>query len=284
MHEPDTTHTAQDAAAALSKVSSTLRIPLAARALGDVMFPRLAVGDAHAAAALAGLGDDGRAWVRDRMVVWGILKRTRLLREAVAGFLAREPDARVVNLGCGLAQYFQWLDNGTASMTDADLPEVLEVRRRLVPRLGPRHTVMPVDLTSSGWWDALALPRERGGRPVCLMTEGVLMYLSPAQVRAVLAAFGERAPAGSVFVFDAMCWLAKGQAHWLAPLRRTGAQFAWGPRSPAEILHAHRRLRLDALQSIFADYGAPYSLVEPMFRAWWGVPFYGVYVLAAAPG
>lgn len=48
-----------DAAASLPAVPSTLRIPLAARALGDALFPAVAVGDAQAARLLAALGDDG---------------------------------------------------------------------------------------------------------------------------------------------------------------------------------------------------------------------------------
>ncbi|GAA5235477.1 class I SAM-dependent methyltransferase [Verticiella sediminum] len=260
----------------LSAVPSTLRIPLAARALGARIFPRLSVADRYAAQALAGMGDDGRAWVRDRIMVYGILKRTHAFRATAQAFLAQRPDALVVNLGCGLSQYFQWLDNGRARMLDADLPEVLAIRRRLLPVLNARHRMAEVDLTAPDWWQALGLA-EGGGDALCLFLEGVLMYLQPAQVSAVLAAFGEYAPDGSILVFDAMCWLSTGHAHWLASMRRTGAEFTWGPRRQADVTAAHARLRLDDVASLLADYGPPYSVVEPMFRAWYEVPFYGVY-------
>ncbi|WP_339139243.1 hypothetical protein [Kerstersia gyiorum] len=44
----------------LSAVPSTLRIPLAARALGGTLFPQMAVDDRYATDALAPMGDDGQ--------------------------------------------------------------------------------------------------------------------------------------------------------------------------------------------------------------------------------
>lgn len=273
-----TTQRPRYVATELSAVPSTLRIPLAVRALGDSIYPRLALMDAYAADTLAGMGDDGWAWVRDRVMVYGILKRTHLYRNAAQALLERHPNAGVVNLGCGLTQYFQWLDNGSAWMLDADLPEVLAIRRRLLPSLNTRHRMAVVDLTESNWWQALSLP-EHQGEPLCVFCEGVLMYLTPAQVATVLATFAEYAPPGSVFVFDAMCWLSAGHAHWLSTMRRTGAEFTWGPSRYADITAAHPRLKLAGVESLLADYGAPYSMMEPMFRAWYEVPFYGVYRL-----
>ena len=53
------------AADALEAIPSTLRIPLAGRALGDRMFPQMAVHDRYAAATLAAIGDDGSRWTQD---------------------------------------------------------------------------------------------------------------------------------------------------------------------------------------------------------------------------
>lgn len=179
-------------ASGLSAVPSTLRIPLAARAFGDAMFPRLAIGDASAARLLATLEDQAPPLPRDRATVYGVLARTRCFRALARDFLQAHAGGHVVNLGCGLSHYFQWLDDGRSRMTDADLPEVLAVRRALMADDEPRHEVRPLDLTAPGWWDGLGLPA-RDGPPVFLFSEGVLMYLEPAQVEAVFATFGERA-------------------------------------------------------------------------------------------
>ncbi|MFT3821331.1 MAG: class I SAM-dependent methyltransferase [Rubrivivax sp.] len=271
-------------AAGLSAVPSTLRIPLAARAFGDAMFPSMAVGDADAARVLAALGDDAAVWLRDRASVYGVLARTRRFRDLAAGFVAEHPAGPVVNLGCGLSNYFQWLDNGRLHLTDADLPEVLAIRRRLLPARGHRHLLREVDLNAADWWRCLGLPEDRGGAPVFLLAEGVFMYLEPAVAHAVLRCFGERAPAGSTLAFDAMCWLAVGRAKQHPSVRHTDAEFRWGPRRVEELAEDSPRLRLAAAHPIMEGYGWPYLLMGPAFRALLGVPFYALYELRVRDG
>lgn len=271
----------ESAADRLSAVPSTLRIPLAARALGDAMFSQVRVDDAHAANVLAALGDDGAAWIRDRASVYGILARTRRLRDLARRFLARHRDGHVVNLGCGLAHYFQWLDNGVARMTDADLPEVVAIRNRLLPARGDRHVVREVDIRSPDWWETLELPASRDDAPVFVFSEGVSMYLQPREVRDVLRRFGERAPAGSVFAFDAMCWLVVGRAQLHPAVRLTGAQFNWGVRDLRELCADGERLALASVDPVMTGYGWPFAWTEPAFQACTGVPVYAVYELHA---
>ncbi|MCA0241300.1 MAG: class I SAM-dependent methyltransferase [Proteobacteria bacterium] len=278
-------------AAGLSAVPSTLLIPLAGRAFGDAVFPELAVGDADAARVLAALGDDGALWQRDRASVYGVLARTRRFRDLAARFVAAHPAGHVVNLGCGLSNYRQWLDNGRMHMTDADLPEVLAIRRRLLPARGRRHRLCAVDLNAADWWADLGLPSAqdrhdaRAGRaghaaaPLFLFAEGVLMYLAPARARAVLRTFGQRAPAGSTFAFDAMCWLVVGHAGLHPSVRHTDAEFRWGPRTLDELCADSPRLQLAAAHPIMQGYGWPYQLMEPAFQALLGVPLYAVYEL-----
>ncbi|WP_019448453.1 class I SAM-dependent methyltransferase [Cupriavidus sp. BIS7] len=263
----------------LSAIPSTLRIPLAARALGDALFPRVAVGDIHAGRILAAIGDDGLRWIADRHSTFGVLARTRRFRALASEYLERWPDGHVANLGAGLSHYLQWLDNGQVHMTDADLPEVLTLRRRLVPDIHSRHVTRPLNLEHAGWWDALALPQTRAGQPVFLFSEGVFMYLRPETVRQILTTFGDRAPAGSVLAFDVMCWLAAGRARHHPSVSQTGAQFHWGPRKPAELVAAHPRLKLAGAHRVMEDYGLPYSILGPLSRLILGVPFYALYAL-----
>ena len=268
----------------LSAVPSTLRIPLAARASGDRMFPQVAVRDAYAAGILEQIRDDGQALPEERMTIYSILSRTRRLRGLAQEFLKRHPAARVVNMGCGLSHYFQWLDDGRCRMTDADLPEVLELRRELIPETNGRHDLRELDLTAPDWWEQLGLPESRNAPPVFLFTEGVLMYLEPAQVQAVLATFGERAPAGSMLAFDAMCWLGVGRAKQHPSVRTTGAEFRWGVRRPAELTQPHPRLQLTATYRLLEGMGLSYTLFAPMVMMFLGVSLYAVYALRASDG
>ncbi len=268
----------------LSAVPSTLRIPLAARAFGDALFPQVAVGDAHARAWLAAIGDDGARWLADRPSIYGVLARTRVLRQWALAYLAQHPAGQIVNLGCGLSHYFQWLDNGHCRLLEADLQEVVDIRRQLRVPQGPRQRLAVVDIGQPGWWDRLGLPPGRGAEALFLMCEGVLMYLQPAQVEAVLAEFGERAPPGSVFAFDALCALTVGNARLHPSIRHTGAEFAWGPASLAELTAPHGRLRLQASDPVMDGFAPLFAMAGLSFQFFTGVPFYALYALRVADG
>lgn len=266
----------------LGEIPSTLLIPLAARAFGDAMFPRFALGDALAAQAAKGLGVDLRHFLQDQASVFGVLVRTTLLRQLAQDFFARHPRACGANLGCGLAHYFQWLDNGHNHWRDADCTDVMALRNQVLPAYGARHAHARVDLRDGRWWDQLGLAKTRRHTPHVVVCEGVSMYLEPDEAHTVLRTFGDRAPAGSELLLDVMGWMGAGWAHWHPSVRHTGAQFRWGVRSMGELTAAHPRLRLLAELPVMEHYGLPYSVVWPSLRALYGVPLYGLVRLGVA--
>lgn len=260
----------------------TLRLPLAARALGDALFPDLALHDGSAPALLAQLGDDGSGWLRARDIVYSVLKRTRIIRDCVRQFLAQWPGAHVVNLGCGLSDYFQWLDNGAMRLVNADLPQVIALRRRLLRAHRRRERLVALDLRRAGWWHRLRMGSAFHAAPMLAFSEGVLVYLQRQEVAAVLAEFAEQAPAGSLFVLDAPNALALGLA-WARPtIGLSGARFNWGMHAPGDLTAPHPRLRLCASHEVMASYGWPYSVLCPATFLTTGVRLYGVYVLRVA--
>lgn len=137
-------------AVAAHATSDTLRISLAVRALGDELFPDVAVSDACARDTLARLGDDGRLWLKHLPTVYGILARTCVFRALAQGSLRAYTSGHIVNLGCGFSHYFQWLDNGQTPMTDADLPVVVALHRKLLGRSAERHSLIDLDLCLHG--------------------------------------------------------------------------------------------------------------------------------------
>ena len=260
----------------LDPVESTLLIPLAARARGERLFPHMAVHDACAAAALAGLQAEVDCFLRDELSIYGVLSRTRIIRGLAQDFFKRHPSGWGVNLGCGLSCYFQWLDRGRNHWLDADLPHVMQLRHRLLPLQGPRHHDAEVDLRQPRWWQRLGLPRGGRGAPVLLVLEGVLMYQERERVQTLLAEFAEHAPAGSELVCDLLSWLAVGAAALHPSVCHTQAQFLWGPRHLGELTQAHPRLKLRSEHAVFDGYHPASAWMCAGFRALWGVPVYGV--------
>lgn len=264
----------------LDAVPSTLVIPLAARAAGGSFFPSLACSDADAARLLRSLGVDVDAYLADRPTVLNVLWRTRHIQRAGQAFFARHPKAWGINLGCGLSNYFQWLDNGQNHWVDADLPEVIALRLALDPPCSPRLRSVALDLTHPDWWQALQLPPEAMEHPLFVVCEGVLMYLQPAQAQQVLADFASHAPAGSRLLIDTLHQCAVGRARWHSSVGRTGAEFHWGIQHPDELCSSHPRLRLAHLHSVSECYGWWGRTSDALWRPWLGAPLYGLAELA----
>lgn len=266
------------AAAQLDDVPSTLLIPLTARAFGDAMFPAYAAHDAFAADLVRHMD----AWrkvghfLNDRPSVFGVLARTQLFRRLAEAFFRRHPTGWGVNLGCGLSNYFQWLNQKTNRWLDADMPQVMALRRRLLPLAGTHHQHAELDLCVPGWWQRLGLPDRHSDTPVLLICEGVLMYLTASQVEHVLHEFAEYAPPGSELLCDTLSWLAVGAGAMHPSVRHTHAQFTWGPRHLRELTAPHPRLVLKSERSIMDGYDMSTAWMCSAFRTLWGVPLYGL--------
>ncbi|WP_051969247.1 class I SAM-dependent methyltransferase [Kitasatospora azatica] len=136
----------------------------------------------------------------------------------VADFLAREPRGTVVCLGEGLETQYWRVDNGRAQWLSVDLPESVALRERLLPP-GPRQRYLAADVTELGWTEEV--DRNRG---VLLTAQGLLMYLQPAQVRALIAGCAERFPGGSL-VLDAV-------PRWFGRMTRNGSMRTHGYQAP----------------------------------------------------
>jgi len=266
-------------AASLPAVPSTLLIPLAARAHGDRYFPWLACRDTVARSLLERLGVDADAWLDDQFTVLNVLWRTRAIRDAGRAFFAAHPRGTGASLGCGLSHHFQWLDTGANHWLDADLPEVMALRARLLPPCCPRVRHAVADIARPGWWRRLRLPTAGHAEPVFIVCEGVLMYLEPAQVQAVLCEFARSAPPGSRMVLDVLTRWAVGRAGSHPSVGPTGAQFRWGVERMAELARAHPRLALLREQSASECYGWPGLALETLWRPWLGAPLYGLATL-----
>ncbi|MFF8912659.1 class I SAM-dependent methyltransferase [Streptomyces sp. NPDC015032] len=132
--------------------------------------------------------------------------RSRCFDLAVQRYLADRPQATVVALGDGLETGFWRVDNGRLNWLSVELPEVAELRRALLPA-SDRLRTLSRSATDLSWLDEVEDPEGRG---VAVTTQGLLMYLPPAEVRRILAACAERLP-GGVLVLDTMArWLARG--------------------------------------------------------------------------
>ena len=260
----------------LDAVSSTLLIPLVARARGPLIYPWLDPDDVQAQHVMDTLGHVIDPLLQDRAAMLTVLWRTQLMKRLGEDFFRHYPDAQGINLGAGLSDYFQWLNNGHNCWLDVDMDEVVSLRHLLLPVHSESAKDRCLDLTQPGWWQDPGLDERTGHKPMLLICEGLLMYLTPTQVRSVFKEIGNNAPEGSELVCDFMTPMGIGLTHMTPSVSATGAEFRWGAHNALEVAHLHPRLELIAQHTAAEMYGWSFCWAEMCMTPWTGGPLYGV--------
>jgi O-methyltransferase involved in polyketide biosynthesis len=125
----------------------------------------------------------------------------------VRDWLGKHPDGWVAALGEGLETQFSRVDNGRLNWLTVDLPEAMRLRDQLLPPR-PREQRFTGSALDRAWMDRL--PAAIRGEDVCIIAQGLFMYLPPAETRRLLADIARRLP-GCLLVFDSI-------PHWLSRL------------------------------------------------------------------
>ena len=181
-------------------VQETLVIPLYGRKLCTEQFPRLFRDDK--AVELIGridydfsaLASKSRSFAHRFGALEVAMRENDLMAEA-KDYLKTHPKATIVNLGCGLDQTAENCDNGLCGIVNLDLPDVIEVRNRLLPD-GGRVKNVAADLNDFSWFDKI--DAENG---VCFLAAGVFYYFKTGDIKKLFPAMAKCFPGGRL-VFD----------------------------------------------------------------------------------
>ena len=128
----------------------------------------------------------------------GCVVRGWYFDRAVWRFIETHPNPVVVNVGCGLDTRFQRIGNPKAVYYDLDLPEVIALRRELIPEQ-PDNVYIAASLLETDWMDDLR--RRHPDAEFIFIVEGVLMYFYEKQVKAFLHHVANRFVGGELW-FD----------------------------------------------------------------------------------
>lgn len=176
-----------------------------------------------------------------------VCQRAKKLDAVTREFLAQHPAGVVVQLGCGLDTRFWRVDNDRVTWYDVDMPPVTALRRQLFPE-SARYHLIDASVTDPGWMSAVAA----GGQPVLVVAEGLLMYLSEADVRQLVLRLRASFP-GCRLIADVFSRLTARAAPQHPSLKRTGAAIGWGLDDPRELESWAPGLRLLEEWSFTAD-------------------------------
>lgn len=110
------------------------------------------------------------------------LVRSKWSDSLIRAFLARHPSARILALGDGLETQFWRVDNGALDWLSIDLPEVISVRRRVLPH-HERNRLIEGSVKDLSWLEPIETTR-----PTLITAHGLFMYLERSDVVHVLQA------------------------------------------------------------------------------------------------
>jgi len=253
----------------LSGVAETLLITLYIRAM-ESQRPDALIKDERAEALVRQLDQESLrktlALTDDFSRVAVILKGREFDRFA-QDFLARHPEAVVVHIGCGLDTRFERVDNGRVEWYDLDLPDVIELRRKLVGGEGARHHFLACSVLESAWLETVEAHHQR---PFLFLAEGVFMYFEEAQVKSLVLTLREHFP-GAELVFDAFSPIMRWGHNIRVTRTRVGAYLHWALKHGQDLerwsdgtLAPHEAQRSAGVSLL--DERFPFQYPEPRMR------------------
>lgn len=214
----------------LKGVSKTLLVPLASRALESAR-PDAILHDPRAESVYQALGGTPEFLLGMGAIdAFVAVMRTREFDRFACEFLSHNSGGLVVDLGCGLDTRFDRLDDGRMHWIGVDLPEVIALRRTVLPDT-PRCITIPQSMLDVSWFEAV----KREQRPVIFLAEGVFPYFSPADIKPLLAELSACFPAGEL-VFDAAApFVSRHHNRTSSVLKRSGARVLWDAKCPQDV-------------------------------------------------
>jgi O-methyltransferase involved in polyketide biosynthesis len=214
----------------LQGVARTLLMPLACRAL-ESSRPDAILHDPRAVEVYNALGGNPDFLMGvGKMDAFVAAMRARQFDTFSRQFLVRNPGGLVVDLGCGLDTRFNRLDDGQLTWLGIDLPEVIELRRTVLPD-DERCKTIPCSMLETSWLDEVS----RQNKPVIFLAEGVFPYFSTATVKPILMEMALRFPAGEL-VFDAASpFITRHHNRTSSVLKQSGTRILWDAKNPREL-------------------------------------------------
>jgi len=180
----------------LSDVAETLLITRYIRAV-ESQRPDALIKDERAEALVRQLDQESLrktlALTNDYTRALMILKSREFDRFA-QDFLKRHADGVVVHIGCGLDTRFERVENDQAEWYDLDLPDVIELRRKLVGGEGAHHHFLTCSVFDNAWLDTVSVHQPR---PFLFLAEGVFMYFEEVRVKSLVLRLRDRFPGAS---------------------------------------------------------------------------------------
>jgi O-methyltransferase involved in polyketide biosynthesis len=163
-----------------------------------------------------------------------IAARTAILDDQVKAFIARNPNALIVNLGAGLDTRFHRLDNGKIEWIELDLPAVIAFRQKLTEPTNPRHIFLSVSVFDKDRW--IPQVKRHARSPILFVAEGLFPYFTEQQHIEIFGWLADNFPGQEMLFQTSAPSAIRGfvQHSDLAKLR-SNVDIQWGLEESADV-------------------------------------------------
>lgn len=174
----------------LGDVQVTALIPVAIKA-NETLRKKPRVRDEVAVEIIKTLGIDTKP-LDKFMSHEGVIARTIMLDRSVREFLEKNPECVIVNLASGFDNRFSRVDNGKIAWFDVDLPDSIELRKKVFP-VRERVAMISGSVLESDWCAGILTEIEKRSSsktnpvPVLFLAEGLFMYFTLEEIGKLLS-------------------------------------------------------------------------------------------------
>lgn len=168
----------------MNEVNKTLYIPLYGKSF--VSKKGIILHDAKAEEIWAKEEFELKGKSKSKWLAYNMAMRARVFDDWTDQELKKDPDAIVLHIGCGMDSRCLRVKQPYSCWYDCDFPEVLKVRRQYYQESSSYH-MMELDAT-----DTQKINEFPEGNTVIVVLEGISMYLTNDQLKALIAALRQK--------------------------------------------------------------------------------------------
>ncbi|KAI1648912.1 putative polyketide synthase protein [Daldinia loculata] len=155
-------------------------------------------------------------------------------------FLSNNPQATVVHLACGLDDRLRRVqaDLTKVRWIDLDLPDVVELRNKLIPYPEGDYRLIAADATEKAWLEQIPVDR-----PTVIICQGLTMFLEEESGKRMIRQIIDHFKSGQLIIdyIGTVLLSLQGQVD---PLVATGSSFKWAVDEPKTLEALHPQLKM----------------------------------------
>ena len=163
---------------------------------------------------------------KDSAMHSGVVARTIVLDKLANKYLAKNKDAVVVNIACGLDTRCYRM-NGYTNWYNLDLPETIAVREKLLPESGE---ISQIAMSAMDDWSGEITEHDA---PAIVIIEGLTMYLSEKDVKEIFDVINKRFEHVTVLVETMSPTMVKRMKE--KSIEGSKAKFTWGLKTGRDL-------------------------------------------------